>query len=64
MPKRGDDIFARNQLLSPANQKNQELHGFLFKPDPAAAASKLVAAEIKLDSRSILERDMKNAFGR
>ena len=61
MPKRGHDFFARNQLLSPADEKNQQLHGFLFKLDRATGTAKLVATEVELDIVS-LSATRKNAF--
>jgi hypothetical protein len=48
-PQFSDDIFAGNQLLSPPNQKDQELHGFLFKLYPAPTAAKLVTTQIELN---------------
>ena len=52
-----------NQLLSPADEKNQQLHGFLFKSDGAAGTAKLIATEVELDIAR-LSATRKNGFGR
>ena len=46
-PEFFDDLFARNHLVAPANQKDQQLHGLFLKLYPAPKAPKFIAAKIE-----------------
>src|SRR6185312_823130 len=46
-PELFDDLFARNHLVTPAHQKNQQLHGVLFKLYATPKAPELIAAQIE-----------------
>jgi hypothetical protein len=53
MPELVHDVLARNQLLAPANQEDQQLHGLLLKLHPVPGAAQLVTSEIELNVRPI-----------
>lgn len=48
-PKPGDDVLARDQLISAAHQENEQLHGLFFEAYLTAMAAELIAAQVEFD---------------
>jgi hypothetical protein len=46
-PEFSDNVLAGNQLIAPANEKHQQLHGLLLEPNPPPEAPEFVAPQVQ-----------------